>query len=164
MEQTQFKVGDKVVYPVQGVAEVVRIETKNIGGSEQAFYVLHFQGLERKILVPVKNADSVGIRALIGEGRIQQIFDILRSRDELVVGTTWHKRYKGFQDMLKTGIVTDVAQVLRDLLLLEKSKSKLSFGESQLRDRARGMLVQEIAIARGQSEQMVLDEVTAIFA
>lgn len=164
MEQTQFKVGDKVVYPVQGVAEVEDIETKTIAGAELTFYVLRLQGLDRKILVPVKNAEAVGIRALIDESRIKQIFDILRSRDGVSFEGTWHKRYKSFQETLKTGVVTDIAQVLRDLLLLEKTKAKLSFGESRLRDQARGMLVQEIAIARGQPEQVVLDEVAAIFA
>lgn len=162
--ETEFKVGDKVAYPAQGVAEVKNIETKDIAGTSQVFYVLCLLGTNRKILVPVKNAKTVGIRALIDESVVQQIFTILRNRDDLAVGSTWHKRYKGFQEMLKTGVVTNVAQVLRDLLLLEKTKTTLSFGESQLRDRARGLLVQEIAITRGQSEQVVLEEVTAIFA
>ena len=55
----QFKVGDKAVYPAQGVAEVIDIEEKDIGGSRQQFYVLRILDTDRKIMVPVKNARTV---------------------------------------------------------------------------------------------------------
>ena len=35
-----FKVGDKAVYPGQGVGEVMGIEHKDIAGQRQSFYVL----------------------------------------------------------------------------------------------------------------------------
>ena len=50
-----FKVGDKAVYPAQGVAEVVSIEEKDIAGNRQKFYVLRILDTDRKIMVPVNN-------------------------------------------------------------------------------------------------------------
>ena len=76
----QFKVGDKAVYPAQGVAEVIDIEEKDIAGTRQCFYVLRILDTDRKILVPVKNATAVGLRQVISEPEIQEIFDILRER------------------------------------------------------------------------------------
>jgi CarD family transcriptional regulator len=61
----QFKVGDKAVYPAQGVAEVIDIEEKDIAGTRQCFYVLRILDTDRKILVPVKNASAVGLRPVL---------------------------------------------------------------------------------------------------
>ena len=63
----KFKVGDKAVYPAQGVAEVIKIEEKDIAGKRQAFYVLRIMDTDRKIMVPVSNATAVGLRSVISE-------------------------------------------------------------------------------------------------
>src|SRR5204863_8601309 len=78
--EVKFKVGDKAVYPAQGVAEVVSIEEKDIAGSRQRFYVLRILDTDRKIMVPVTNASAVGLRCVISEVEIREIFDILRER------------------------------------------------------------------------------------
>ena len=62
--EIQFKVGDKAVYPAQGVAEVVNIEEKDIAGNRQRFYVLRILDTDRKIMVPVSNASAVGLPTL----------------------------------------------------------------------------------------------------
>ena len=78
--EIHFKVGDKAVYPAQGVAEVVNIEEKDIAGNRQRFYVLRILDTDRKIMVPVSNAGAVGLRQVISEQEIREIFDILRER------------------------------------------------------------------------------------
>ena len=84
MEQSrsasEFKVGDKAVYPAQGVAEVVSIEEREIAGARQRFYVLRILDSDRRIMVPVKNAETVGLRCVICEEEIREIFEILRER------------------------------------------------------------------------------------
>ena len=75
--ELKFKVGDKAVYPAQGVAEVIKIEEKDIGGTRQRFYVLRIMDTDRKIMVPVTNASAVGLRQVISEQEIREIFDIL---------------------------------------------------------------------------------------
>src|SRR3954453_14826333 len=90
--EVQFKVGDKAVYPAQGVAEVVSIEERDIAGNRQKFYVLRILDTDRKIMVPVNNARSVGLRAPISETEIREIFEILRERTVSFDNQTWNRR------------------------------------------------------------------------
>src|SRR5450755_1976453 len=78
--EIEFKVGDKAVYPAQGVAEVISIDEKDIAGTRQRFYVLRILDTDRKIMVPVINAGAVGLRQVISEQEIREIFDILKER------------------------------------------------------------------------------------
>jgi CarD family transcriptional regulator len=160
--EIEFQVGDKAVYPAQGVAEVVSIDEREIAGTPQKFYVLRILDTDRKIMVPVSNADAVGLRQVISEQEIREIFDILEERTIGFDTQTWNRRYRGFMDKIKTGSIYDVAEVLRDLYRLKTSK-QLSFGERRMLDTARTLIVKEIAIAREQSEEAVKDEIEAIF-
>jgi CarD family transcriptional regulator len=158
----KFKVGDKAVYPTQGVAEVIKIEEKDIAGKRQAFYVLRIMDTDRKIMVPVSNASAVGMRQVISEQEIREIFDILKERTIAFDNQTWNRRYRGFMDKIKTGSIYDVAEVLRDLYRLKTDK-QLSFGERRMLDTARTLIVKEIAIAREQTEDQVKNEIESIF-
>jgi CarD family transcriptional regulator len=158
----QFKVGDKAVYPAQGVAEVVSIEEKDIAGARQKFYVLRILDTDRKIMVPVNNARSVGLRPPISESEVREIFEILRERTVAFDNQTWNRRFRGFMDKIKTGSVFDVAEVMRDLYRLKAEKS-LSFGERSMLEKARALIVKEIAVSRRKSEEKVRAEIEKIF-
>lgn len=160
---SEFKVGDKAVYPAQGVAEVVSIEERDIAGARQRFYVLRILDSDRKIMVPVKNAETVGLRSVICEEEIREIFEILRERTVAFDNQTWNRRYRGFMDKIKTGSIYDVAEVLRDLYRLKSEKS-LSFGERRMLDNARTLVVKELAIALDRTEDSVREEIEAIFS
>jgi CarD family transcriptional regulator len=157
-----FKVGDKAVYPAQGVAEVISIEEKEIAGQRQQFYVLRILDTNRKIMVPVTNAKQVGLRAPVSEKEIGEIFAILKERTLAFNNETWNRRYRGFMDKIKTGSVFDVAEVMRDLYRLRAEKS-LSFGERRMLETARALIVKEIAISRANTEDMVQAEIEQIF-
>ena len=157
-----FKVGDKAVYPAQGVAEVISIEEKDIAGNRLKFYVLRILDTNRKIMVPVNNAKSVGLRRPISEEEIEEIFAILRERTIAFDNQTWNRRYRGFMDKIKTGSVYDVAEVMRDLYRLKAEKS-LSFGERRMLETARALIVKEIAVTRENSEDKVQAEIEKIF-
>ncbi|HJK98113.1 MAG TPA: CarD family transcriptional regulator [Polyangiaceae bacterium LLY-WYZ-14_1] len=158
----QFKVGDKAVYPAQGVTEVVSIEEKDIAGNRQQFYVLRILDTDRKILVPVSKAESIGLRPPISETDIQEIFAILREQTLAFDNQTWNRRYRGFMDKIKTGSVFDVAEVMRDLYRLKAEKS-LSFGERRMLETARSLIVKEIAVARSKAEDKIQAEIEQIF-
>jgi CarD family transcriptional regulator len=158
----QFKVGDKAVYPARGVAEVVSIEEIDIAGNRQNVYVLRILDTEHRIKVPVKNASNVGLRPPISESEIREIFAILKERAIAFDKQTWNRRYRGFVDKINTGSVFDVAEVMRDLYRLRAEKS-LSFGERRMLERARDLIVKEIAVARRKSEDKVQAEIEKIF-
>ncbi len=163
VQERQFKVGDKAVYPAQGVAEVVSIEERDIAGNRQRFYVLRILDTDRKIMVPVNNAQNVGLRPPISEEEIREIFSILKERTIAFDNQTWNRRYRGFMDKIKTGSVFDVAEVMRDLYRLKAEKS-LSFGERRMLETARSLIVKEIAVSRRKSEERVQAEIERIFS
>src|SRR5688500_13517100 len=160
--EPRFKVGDKAVYPAQGVAEVIGVEERDIAGNRQRFYVLRILDTDRKIMVPVANARNVGLRSVVTEEEIDEIVAILREEHVAFDNQTWTRRYRGFMDKIKTGSIYDVAEVLRDLYRLKADKT-LSFGERRMLETARNLIVKEIAISRGKTEDKVKEEIEEIF-
>jgi len=157
-----FQVGDKAVYPAQGVAEVVSIEERDIAGDRQQFYVLHVLGTNRKIMVPVTNADAVGLRRVVSEAEINEIFEVLREHPSTFDNQTWNRRYRGFMDKIEAGSIFDIAEVLRDLSRLRSGK-QLSFGEKRMLETVSSLLIKEIATARQQTDEQVKTEIESIF-
>ncbi len=157
-----FKIGDKAVYPSQGVTEVVGIESKEISGSVLIFYVLKVLDTQKKILVPLAKAADVGIRQVIGPDDVETVFDILAQRDVVADTQTWNRRYRRYLEKIKTGSVYDVAEVLRDLNLRRSDKT-LSFGERKMLDTARSLLVQELAVALSLPDETVEAKLEAMF-
>ena len=158
-----FRVGDKAVYPAHGVAEITGIERREISGTEQTFYILRILENGMRIMVPMKNAAAVGLRAVVGKQEIKEVYDILRSKEVSVDGQTWNRRYREYMEKIKTGSVFEIAEVLRDLYLLKFDKD-LSFGERKMLDTARNLLVKELAIARAHPEEKIMEELRTIFA
>lgn len=158
-----FEVGDRAVYPVHGVAEVVALEKREIGGSPTSVYILKILETGLTIMVPTVNAEAVGLRDLVSEGEISEIYDILRSKEVSRDTQTWNRRYREYMEKIKTGSAFEIAEVYRDLSLLRNVKD-LSFGERRMLDTARGLLVKEIALARDSAENVVEEELDAIFA
>ena len=159
----QFAVGDKAVYPVHGVAEVVGLEQRDIGGSSTAVYILKILDTGMKIMVPTINAGSVGLRFLITSKEVKEVFEILKARDIPRDTQTWNRSYREYMEKIKTGSVFEIAEVMRDLSVLRATKD-LSFGERKMLETARGLLIKELAIAKGVGEDKLSAEVEAIFA
>jgi CarD family transcriptional regulator len=160
---TEFEVGDKAVYPAQGVAEVVGIDTKEIMGTSQTFYVLRVLDSDKKIMIPVDNVENVGLRSIISPQEVEEVYDILRERDVDLNTQTWNRRYRAYVEKIQTGSAFEIAEVLRDLNLLKFEKT-LSFGERKMQDTARRLFVQELAIAKDSTEQEIIEELEHIFS
>jgi CarD family transcriptional regulator len=159
----ELKIGDKAVYPAQGVAEVVGIDNKEINGSVTSFYVLKVLDSEMQILVPKNKADQVGLRAVATNREVDEVFDILREQDVHIDKQTWNRRYRGFMEKIKTGSLFEVAEVFRDLYRLKSTKT-LSFGERRMLDTAKNLIVKELSVARKWSEEKVEKELEKAFA
>ena len=156
-----FRVGDKAVYPGQGVGEVQGIEHKEIAGQRQSFYVLRILDSDMRILVPIDRAAQVGLRGVIGSDEIEDLMEILRDKEVRVDKQTWNRRYRGFMEKIKTGSLFEVAEVYRDLYRLKTTKT-LSFGERRMLDTAKGLIVKELAIARRTPEAKVERELESL--
>ena len=162
MKQQTFEVGDKAVYPVHGVAEVVALEQRDVGGSKVPVYILKILDTGLKIMVPTTNAGSVGLRDLITSKQVKEVYSILKSRDIPRDTQTWNRRYREYMEKIKTGSVFEIAEVLRDLCVLRTTK-ELSFGERKMLDTARGLIIKELALAKGVGDDKIGAEIDAIF-
>jgi CarD family transcriptional regulator len=162
MADELYSVGTKVYYPVHGVAELAAVESRNIGGTPCSIYVLRIIESGLKIMVPTNNVDAVGIRELISDEEVEDVYEILQSKEGGSDTQTWNRRHREYMDKIKTGSPFEIAEVLRDLCLL-RDKKPLSFGERRMLETARGLLVKEIACAQQTTEKMVVDEIEGFF-
>ena len=158
-----FKVGDLAVYPAQGVGVIEAIENREVMGRGQLFYIMKIMGNGMRIMIPTDSAEAVGLRELISESDIPQIYEILRNKNVTVDKQTWNKRYREYLEKIKTGSVFEIARVLRDLFIL-KSDKNLSFGERKMMDTAKNLLIKEISIASNSEETKVEQDLKMIFS
>ena len=138
------------------------MESRDVGGSKVPVYILKILDTGMKIMVPTTNAGSVGLRDLISSKEVKEVYSILKERDIPRDTQTWNRRYREYMEKIKTGSVFEIAEVLRDLCVLRMTK-ELSFGERKMLDTARGLLVKELALAKGVGDDKIAGEIDQIF-
>ena len=157
----RFKVGDRAVYPSQGISKVVRIEERKIGDFSQQFYILEVVNTGRTIMVPVSKAHQVKLRPIVTRHEAKEIYGILRSK-ERVKHRNWNQRNTWFIEKIKTGRLENIAMVMRELYLSKKEKS-LPYAEKQVFATARNLLIQELAEAENRRPDDVESELERIY-
>ena len=157
-----FHIGDKVVYPNHGVGVIEQISSRTIGATIERFYLLNIKASSLKVMVPCQNAGSVGLRRVVKNGEIQKVLDAL-SINENGSNGDWKDRFKENSDRMRTGSLLEVAGVLKSLIALHQAKP-LSFREKKMLERARYLLVSELAMARNCEESKVEEILTTALA
>ncbi len=157
-----FKENDKIVYPGHGVGIINTIQARSIGGETHHIFEITIMESGMKVMVPVVQAQAVGIRKVIDKKSVEKVFTILRDRDFKIDTQTWNRRFREYSNKIKTGSPFEIAEVLRDLSVLSVDK-QLSFGEKKMLDMAQSLLVSEIAIAKARSADKVIGEIKACF-
>ena len=133
-----FQVGDKVIYPNHGLGIVERIEEKTILGTTCGFFHLRIVANDTTVLVPVANVDGVGLRKAIDDAEVERLFTLIGD-GKIDNHQNWKGRFKDNSDKMRSGSIYDVADVLKSLTFLAKSKS-LSFREKRMLDRAKFLI------------------------
>jgi len=162
MEVTIFKVGDLAVYPTQGVGVIEAIESREMGGGNQDFYILRIVDGDMKIMVPVANADSVGMRSPIPKKKVSSVYGLLEERVDLGKIASWSRRQREYSEKIKSGDLFEVAEVLRELYQIKEDK-ELSYGEKKFLEQARRLVVKEVAMVEGAQEDKVVARLEGIF-
>lgn len=153
-----FNVGDQAVYPAQGVTEICDIETFEFSGQTCQVYVLRCLDSEQKIRVPVDKVEQVGLRNLVDKAAINEVNEVLKKSHFTVDELNWNRRQRIYMDKIKTGKLTEVAEVLRNLHLMRADK-QLSYGEKRVYEMAMQLLVQELSVAQGIGGEEVTEQV-----
>jgi CarD family transcriptional regulator len=152
-----YKPGDRVVYPHHGAAIIEKTEKREISGEEREFFVLRMAHGELTLRVPVDKVDEVGMRPPISTEDVEDLFALLAKKD-VREPANWSRRFKNHQEKLKSGDVYQVAEVVRNLSLREKTKG-LSAGEKTMYTKARNVLVSELSFALDVSEDDAMAQV-----
>jgi CarD family transcriptional regulator len=153
-----FHIGDRIVYPNYGVGIIDQISSRTMGTTVEKFYLLKIPASSLKVMVPFANVDSVGMRPVVRNVEVQKIVDYLSS-GKCINAADWKDRFKENSDRMRTGLLSDVAAVLKSLLILAQGKS-LSSREKKMLERARYLLVSEIAISRHCEESLIEQALT----
>ncbi|MEP6704340.1 MAG: CarD family transcriptional regulator [Acidobacteriota bacterium] len=153
----ELSIGQKVAYPSQGVCLVEQIAKKTIGTISMKFYSLRVLSDNSVILVPMANAESVGIRPIISPIQCNTLIEKL-STDFEPVSNDWKTRSRGFTEQLQSGDVFEAADVLKKLAFLSHEK-KLSFREQTLLDKSKFLIVSEIINSNSADESALRDEI-----
>ena len=150
-----FQVGDKVVYPNHGIGIVDQISTRSNGFMVERFYQLTIKSSSLKVTVPCGNANHVGLRSVVTQDEVARILCFL-GEGLCSSNSDWKERYREHCEKMKAGSLMEVAEVLKSLLVLNQKKA-LGFREQKMLEKARYLLVNEIAQATGANE-MLIDE------
>jgi len=160
-----FQINELVVYPAQGVGRVERIETQEIRGAKTEFYIVRILANNVTLMVPVANAVAVGLRRVCSAKEAEQVIGVLGDRSDFTgyTGQNWNRRYREYSEKLKSGNLTDVAYVLKELLLIGKDK-ELSFGERRLLEQAMSLITLELAYALDKDQEEIRVDIQEMFA
>ncbi|MCB9550488.1 MAG: CarD family transcriptional regulator [Myxococcales bacterium] len=156
-----FTVGDIAVYQGQGIGRITDISTMEVAGASLEFYTVHMDS-GTIVRVPTHKADDVGLRSPIDPQDVPAVYGILKADADRPADKTWNRRYRAYSEKLRSGSVEDLAQVTRDLYRLQDGKD-LSFGERQMLEQARTLLVKELSLATRRDEGEIAQEIEAVF-
>lgn len=149
MSDTKFQIGQKIVYPSQGVGKITEIFEKEFRGEQLLYYKIYIEASDMIVMVPVLKAEELGIRPIVSAEEAQKAADLLSEEFEPIT-SDWKLRYQMNLDLLKKGSITDIATIVRCLYNRSKVK-ELPILERKLYDSARKLLEDEISFAMSKS-------------
>lgn len=147
-------VGDYIVYPSQGVAQIKGLSTFHVCGEEVKCFLLQVKESKDHILIPIDQVTQCGLRPVISRQSTEEVLKTLSSPDFPPKKTSWIQRFRTYREHLNSGILNNVAKVFRDLYLM-KQEGPLSFGQMRLLERSQHMLIEELAIALEQDRAQI---------
>ncbi|MFQ6338493.1 CarD family transcriptional regulator [Bacillus sp. AF62] len=148
-----FQIGDNIVYPMQGAGIIKAIEEKEIAGKKQQYYVIKMSANNMEIMIPEGKILNSNIRPVTDIKALLHIIDIfLHGESDRLL--TWKQRYKVNTDKIKTGKMQEGAEVVHDLMRIQKEKA-LNASEKKMLDNAHEFLISELGLIEGITENQI---------
>jgi CarD family transcriptional regulator, regulator of rRNA transcription len=157
-----FRLGEKVVYPNHGVGIIEQISYGALNGRTEKYFMLRVVASGLRVMVPHSNVQAVGLRPVIQSNEAGRVLNYLETT-KCGSHHDWKHRFKENSERMRTGSLYEVATVLKSLVSLSRSKP-LSFREKKMLERARHLLISELATARNSPEEAAEDSVTKALA
>jgi CarD family transcriptional regulator len=154
-----FKIGDNIVYPMHGAGVIEAIEDKEVLGEIQQYYVIKMPINNMQVMIPMKKILHSRIRSVVDKLVLENVLDVFHHgvSDRSL---TWKERYKSNMEKMKTGEIQEGAEVVRDLMRINKEKA-LNTSEKQMLDNARRIFISELGLIKGITELQATDLLNA---
>ncbi len=146
----EFSVGDKVIYPCHGVAEVTDVAVRTVAGNDVECVVFAIAGRDEghqrplTVSVPVHRAREVGVRPVATHEDAGDVLALLAVTD-VRMPTNWSRRFKNHQEKMKSGDLFQYAEVVRNLAFRQRT-TNLANAETAMYAAARHLLSSELAV------------------
>lgn len=150
-----FHVGDSIVYPMQGAGVIEAIEEKEILGEKHRYYLIKMPIRDMQVMIPTDKVKKSRIRLVADKPTLEHVLDIFQY-GQTDTTLSMKERYKINTEKLRTGNIQEGAEVVRDLMRLNKKKS-LNSSEKQMLESARKIFISELSIIRGITENQAID-------
>ena len=142
-----FNIEENVVYPMHGVGKIIEIATKTILNKKKKYYVVELINTKMRVMVPVDNAETIGLRHIMDKKQIPKIAKLLQE-EYVEQEEDWKIRYQNNLTKVKSGSIIAVAEVCRNLYKRARDK-ELSVMERKLYESAYSLMINEVALAKG---------------
>ncbi|HET9036581.1 MAG TPA: CarD family transcriptional regulator [Myxococcaceae bacterium] len=153
-------VGDRVVYPNQGVCRVTSVESKEVAGQTLTFVTMKREEDGAVVMVPEAKVRSIGLRKVAGRADVEKVFAFLRS-DSDKANLDWKQRARTNVERMSQGGLMGLAEVVKGLQVLSELRP-LPTKERELYDNARHLLVAELAASLHVAEVDAEDAVDVV--
>jgi len=158
----EFKVGDKVVYPMHGAGIIEAIEEKEVLGRSERYYVMRMPIGDLRVMIPMSSVEELGLREVIDAEGVRKVFQVLQG-ETTSMSQNWNRRYRANMEKIKSGDIFEVAEVVRNLSVRERDKG-LSTGERKMLENARQILISELVLAQDVPEEQVESQLSELLS
>ena len=142
-KNSEFKIGEVVVYPKHGVGEIINIESMEVSSIKTRFYVVKMEQAKLTIRVPLDKQEEVGLRKISSKKIIEQVYEVLKLRPK-IRRIMWSRRAEEYDAKIVSGDPIKISEVVRDLLR-KNSQADQSYSERQMFQVAIERLAREVA-------------------
>lgn len=155
-----FNIGDKIVYPIHGAGVIESIEEREVLGKKNKYYIMRIPLNGMQLMIPIDNIEALGIRGIIDKKGADKVLEII-SEVPTEMNKVWTKRYRENESKIKAGNIFEIADIVRNLIVLDRLK-KLSTGEKRILANAKDILISELMLVfdiEGKQVEQLLDEI-----
>jgi len=142
-KNSDFKIGETVVYPKHGVGEIIDIENMEIASIKTKFYVVKMEQAKLTIRVPLEKQNEVGLRRISSKKIIEEVFNVLKLKPK-IRRIMWSRRAQEYDAKIFSGDPLKIGEVVRDLFR-KNSQPEQSYSERQMFQIALERLAREVA-------------------
>ncbi len=157
-----LKIGDKVIYPAQGLGIIEDIQEESFDGQSLHTFYIRLQSSNTLVVIPSNSAAEIGLRRPISQKSVNEFFQFLKTCP-VDMGSDWKDRYKENIDLMKSGQLKDMGIVYKTLFLLSQTKP-LSFREKKMLEKSRELIITELSVSSCTAPEKISSKLNSCLA